>query len=130
MASHPAPAPQDGAGDAQASPPKIALSEKRLTVILAKDEDQYCAYCRELDLVSEMPTSEEAMEDMLEAVQDYAEEYLEDLELYRKSPNRAHHLPYIRAIAECQDSWDLRMLIEILHGRIYLMISSGKCFHD
>jgi len=102
------------------SPPKIALSEKCLTVILARDEDQYCAYCPDLDLVTEMQTPEEAIEDMLEAMEDYAEEYLNDLERYHKSPNRAHHLPYVRAIAGCQDMWELRMLIEILHGRIHL----------
>ena len=102
------------------SPPKIALSEKRLTVIVARDEDQYCAYCPELDLVAEMATPEDAMNDMLEAMQDYADEYLNELTLYHQSPNRAHHLPYVRLIAECEDSWDLRMLIEILHGRIYV----------
>lgn len=115
MSSSSMPARQDGS-----VPPKIALSEKRLTVILAKDEAQYCAYCPELDLVTEMPTIEAAIEDMLEAMQDYAEEFLNDLELYRKSPNRAHHLPYIRMIEACQDTWDLRMMIEILHGRIYV----------
>jgi len=102
------------------SPPKIALSEKRLMVIVARDEDQYCAYCPELDLVTEMATPEDAMEDMLDAMQDYAAEYLDELELYRNSPNRAHHVPYVRLIAECEDRWDLRMLIEIVHGRVHL----------
>ena len=75
-----------------------------------------CAFCPELDLVTEMATPDEALEDMLESMQDYAEEYLEDLEIYENSPNRAHHLPYILAIAECNDAWDIRMLIEIHLG--------------
>ena len=122
MPSRTASASSNKGDEAQAalSLPKIELTEKCLTVILATDQAQYCAYCPELDLVTEVPTPEEAIEDMLEAMQDYAEEYLSDLELYRKSPNRAHHLPYVRAIAACQDTWDLRMLIEILHGRIHL----------
>ena len=98
--------------------PKISLSEKRLTVILARDEALVCAFCPELDLVTEMPTPNEALEDMLEAVQDYAAEYLEELEIYQNSPNRGHHLPYIQAIAACKDAWDIRMLIEVHHGRI------------
>jgi hypothetical protein len=102
------------------APPKIELAEKSLTVILALDGDQYCAYCPEMDLTTEMPTPEEAVEDILEAMQDYAAEYLGELDLYRKSPNRAHHLPYVRAVAACRDPWDLRMLVEILHGRIHL----------
>lgn len=94
--------------------------EKRLTVILAKDEGQVCAFCPELDLVTELQKSEDALDDMLEAMQDYAEEYLEDRELYLKSSNRAHHLPYVQAISACKDVWDLRMLIEIQHGRIHV----------
>ncbi len=98
--------------------PKISLSEKCLTVILARDEALVCAFCPELDLVTEMATPDEALKDMLEAMQDYAEEYLEELEIYQNGPNRSHHLPYIQAIAGCEDVWDLRMLIEIQHGRV------------
>ena len=101
-------------------PPKIDLKEKRLTIILAVDEQQYCAYCPELDLVTEMPSTEEAIQDMLEAMTDYAEDYTEELELYSKSPNRAHHLPYVRSISACDDLWDLRMLTEIIHGRVHV----------
>ena len=99
-------------------PPKISLSEKRLTVILARDEALICAFCPELDLVTEMATPNEALEDMLEAMQDYAAEYLEELAIYQNAPNRGHHLPYIQAIAACKDTWDIRMLIEIQHGRL------------
>ena len=77
-----------------------------------------CAFCPELDLVTEMATPDEALEDMLEAMQDYAAEYLEELAIYQNAPNRGHHLPYIQAIAACKDVWDIRMLIEIQHGRI------------
>ena len=102
------------------SPPRIELAEKCLTVILAMDGEHYCGYCPELDLVTEMPTPEEVIDDMLESMQEYTEEYLNDLDLYCKSPNRAHHLPYVRAVATCRDKWNLRMLIEILHGRIHV----------
>jgi len=103
-----------------AMPPKIDMNEKRLTIILAIDERQYCAYCPELDLVTEMPSPEKAIQDMLEAMEDYAEEYTQELELFSSSPNRAHHLPYVRSIAACQDLWDLRMLTEIIHGRVHV----------
>ena len=98
--------------------PKISLFEKRLTVILARDGAMVCAFCPELDLVTEMATPDEALADMLEAMRDYAEEYLGDLELYQNSLNCAHHLPYIREIAACKDAWDVRMPIEIQQGRI------------
>ena len=49
-------------------------------------------------------------------IEGVAEEYLEDLEIYENSPNRAHHLPYIQAIAACKDVWDIRMLIETIQA--------------
>ena len=106
--------------DKSISVPKIMTFEKRLTVILARDEDQYCAYCPEIDLVTEMPTSEEALEDIVEAMKDYAEEYLNELELYANSPNRAHHLPYIKAIDSCKNDWDIKMLIEVQYGLVHI----------
>ena len=71
-----------------------------------------------LCFLSTAGTPNEALEDMLEAMQDYAAEYLEELAIYQNAPNRGHHLPYIQAIAACKDAWDIRMLIEIQHGRI------------
>lgn len=96
------------------------LQEKKISVLLALDGVKYCAYCPELDIVSEMDTPEEAIEDMMEAIKDYAKEYMEDLELYSRSPNRSHHLPYIQAISACNTDWELRMLIEIKHGLVYV----------
>src|SRR5713226_10007238 len=100
--------------------PKIFLGEPRLTVLLAKDNGSYCAKCPELDLVTQLPTAEEALEDLIEAIKDYSKEYLRDRKLYAASPNRAHHLPYIEAIAACKSDWDLRTLIEIKHGFVHV----------
>ncbi len=100
--------------------PKIMVQEKGLSVLLAMDGEKFCAYCPELDLVTEMDTPEEAIEDIIDAIKDYANEYITDFELYSKSPNRAHHLPYIEAIKSCKTDWELRMLIEIKHGLVYV----------
>ncbi len=100
--------------------PKIMIQEKALTILLALGGEKYCAYCPELDLVTEMDTPEDAIEDIIEAIKDYAEEYLEDVELYSNSPNRAHHLPYIKAISSCKADWELRMMIEIKHGLVHV----------
>ncbi len=102
------------------SVPKILTYEKRLTVILARDEQAFCAYCPELDLVTELPTAEEALEDMIEALRGYAEEYIADLELYTRSPNRAHHLPYVNAIASCKNDWEIKMLLEVQYGLVHV----------
>jgi len=100
--------------------PTIMIQEKRLSILLALDGEKFCAYCPELDLTTEMDTPEEAIEDIIEAMKDYAEEYMKEFELYSKSPNRAHHLPYIKAISSCKTDWELRMLIEIKHGLVHV----------
>ena len=100
--------------------PMITVPEKRLTVLIAQDDDQYSAYCPELDLVTEMETPESAQEDMLDAMRDYAEEYLDDLKRYSQSPNRAHHLPYVQFIAACKTEWELRMLVEVRYGVVHV----------
>ncbi len=100
--------------------PQITIQEKKLTVLIAQDNGNYCASCPELDLVTEMETEEEILNDQLEAMQDYTHEYLGELTLYRNSPNRAHHYPYLKAIAACKNKWELKSMIEIRYGYLYI----------
>ncbi|ULA64641.1 MAG: hypothetical protein LZF86_160041 [Nitrospira sp.] len=104
----------------RAKEPRIMIAESLLTVLLAKDNGHYCAKCPELDLVTELPTADAALEDLVEAIRDYAKEYLQDRDRYAASPNSAHHLPYIEAIAACKTDWELRTLIEIKHGLVHV----------
>jgi predicted RNase H-like HicB family nuclease len=99
---------------------KIIVQGKTLSVLLVKDGHKYGAFCPELDMVTEMDTLENAFEDLIEAIKDYADEYINELDLYSTSPNRAHHLPYIEAVKACKTDWDIRMLIEIKHGSIHV----------
>ncbi|MDH5192399.1 MAG: hypothetical protein OEW32_01810 [Nitrospira sp.] len=101
--------------------PKIMVAEPLLTVLLAtKDNGHYCAKCPELDLVTELQTADAALGDLIEAIHGYAKEYLQDRDRCATSPNRAHHLPYIEAIAACKTDWELRTLIEIKHGLVHV----------
>ena len=100
--------------------PKIMVAEPLLTVLLAKDNGHYCAKCPELDLVTELSTANAALEDLIEAIRDYAKEYLQDRDRYATSPNRAHHQPYIEAVSACKTDWELRTLIEIKHGLVHV----------
>lgn len=104
----------------RAKEPRIMVAEPLLTVLLAKDNGHYCAKCPELNLVTELPTATGALEDLIDAIRDYAKEYLHDRDRYATSPNRAHHAPYIEAIAACKTDWELRTLIEIKHGLVHV----------
>jgi len=101
----------------------VELVPLRLTAQIEWSDGQCCAYCPELDLAAAMDTEEEALTDLAEMAVEYAEDYLEDLAFYAKSPNRAEHLPFILAVAECTtDVYDVegvrkvRELFESKHG--------------
>jgi Arc/MetJ-type ribon-helix-helix transcriptional regulator len=101
----------------------VKLVPLRLTAQIEWSDGQCCAYCPELDLATAMDTEEEALTDLAEMAVEYAEDYLEDLAFYAKSPNRAEHLPFILAVAECTtDVYDVegvrkvQELFESTHG--------------
>ena len=103
----------------------IEHTPMRLTAQIQWSDGQCCAYCPELDLATAMDTEEEVLTDLAEMAVEYAEDYLEDLAFYAKSPNRAEHLPFILAVAECTtDVYDVegvrkvRELFESKHGAI------------
>jgi Arc/MetJ-type ribon-helix-helix transcriptional regulator len=103
----------------------VKLVPLRLTAQIEWSDGQCCAYCPELDLATAMDTEEEALTDLAEMAVEYTEDYLEDLAFYAKSPNRAEHLPFILAVAECTtDVYDVegvhkvRRLFESKHEAI------------
>ncbi|MEW6607479.1 MAG: hypothetical protein AB1414_08505 [bacterium] len=85
--------------------PKIIIKEKSLSLLLIKEEDGFCVYCPELDLVTESSTSQSAIEDMIEEIVEYCDEYMREIEIYTRSPNRFHHLPYVKTVASCKQAF-------------------------
>jgi predicted RNase H-like HicB family nuclease len=73
------------------------VSEK-LTAIIEPSEGAYVATCPELDLATEGKTPEDALDDLIVMAMDYAEQYMEEFEIFSKSPNRAVHKLYILEI--------------------------------
>lgn len=102
------------------SKPRIILNEKILNVLVAKDDDKYCAYCPELDLVIAADSTSDVLQSIIEEIREYAEEYMNDVEVYSRSPNRSHHLPYIETIQSCEDDWELMTLLEVRYGNLQL----------
>ncbi len=79
-----------------------------LSIQIEADEDQFMACCLELDLVAAMDTPEEAREDLIKMMREYAEEYIENAGLYLESINKAHQLPYILTILSCRSDEELK----------------------
>ena len=77
----------------------IANLGLRLTAQVAYADDQWSAYCPELDLAAASDTQESVIRELAQLAVEYAAEYLADFDLYVNSANRAGHLPFILAIA-------------------------------
>jgi len=76
------------------------ISNRKLTAIIEPSGAGFVITCPELDLATQGKTEEDAFEDLVSMVIDYAEQYKENFELFSKSPNRSAHLPYIKSIEE------------------------------
>jgi len=91
-----------------------------MTVFIVKDNGSYMAKCPELDLVTEMDTKEDALKAMVEMIMEYAEDYKAQEDMYIHSPNRSHHKPYVDAVMNCHDEWEIMELLEVRYAHIHL----------
>lgn len=97
---------------------RLITSVSLLTVFIIKDDERYMSKCPELDLVTEMDDREDALKAIVEMIKEYAEDYKEREDIYLRSPNRAHHKPYVDRVMACQDEWEVMELIEVHYGRL------------
>jgi len=97
---------------------RLITSVSLLTVFIIKDDERYMAKCPELDMVTEMDDREDALKAIVEMIKEYAEDYKEREDIYLRSPNRAHHKPYVDRVMACQDEWEIMELIEVHYGRL------------
>jgi ribosomal protein S10 len=98
----------------------IVVPEKRMEVVVFKDNGEYTAFCPELDLATAQSFPDKAIEDIVLAIKEYAEDYMKNLKAYSKSPNRKDHLSLVKQVAEAKDEWEIREMIEVRYGDIYL----------
>ena len=98
----------------------ILVREKKMNVVVFRDNDQFTAYCAGLDLATAQDSPEEAIEDIISAIREYAQDYMKYFEIYSKSPNRKQHLSLIQQIASLKDDWELREIIEVRYGDIHI----------
>jgi bifunctional DNA-binding transcriptional regulator/antitoxin component of YhaV-PrlF toxin-antitoxin module len=91
------------------------LTVKKLTLELEYDPEthQYIAACPELDLATAGDGEEAAVEDLVEAMEEYAQDYLERLDLFASSPNRGAHLPLILSVASCSSKAEIQELLSV-----------------
>lgn len=90
----------------------IILKERTtsLTAIVEPSDGKYVIFCPELDLATEGNTPESALDDLVDMALDYAKQYIEQYEIFSKSPNRASHEPYIKAIYTLKEKEKVKAL--------------------
>jgi len=96
------------------------LKPPLLNVVLFGEEQQTLAQCAELDLITEMDTAEAALKAIVEMIAEYAEDYKAREQLFSRSPNRAHHKPYVDEILRCDTDQALLERLVIRYGSIQL----------
>jgi predicted RNase H-like HicB family nuclease len=91
-----------------------------LTVYILQDDGRFMAKCPELDLVTEMDSREEVLDAIVQMIEEYAGDYHSRMKKFSRSPNRAHHKPYVEMIIACKTKWELLELLNVKYGHVYV----------
>lgn len=83
----------------------VAFEEEDGSVTLALDE---------LDIAVNAPSLEEAVNELVQELKLYAQDYLDRAQLFLNTPNRRHHLPYILRVALCNSDEEVKGLVEVV----------------
>jgi len=100
--------------------PTLIARGPLLSVIIARDNGMFCGFCPELDIISELPSEAGVLQDMVEAIRNYAQEYKKYFRDYYRSSNRSHHWPYIKEILKTRSDWEIRKMFDIRYGDIHV----------
>jgi len=96
------------------------LKPPLLNIVLFGEDQRTLARCIELDLITEMDTAEAALKAIVEMIAEYAEDYKAREQLFSRSPNRAHHKPYVDEILRCGTDQALLERLVIRYGSVQL----------
>lgn len=78
---------------------KVIFDSLRLHAEFFQEEDgSITASLKEIDLVVNADTAQEAIKSLAEDLLEYSLEYYDNFSLYFNAPNRQHHFPYIMQV--------------------------------
>lgn len=85
----------------------------KLTIDVEYEDGVYSVYIPELDLLAWGEDLEEAKDELVDDVIEYAKDYMNRFNLFFNAPNRKHHLPYILRILLFDDKDQVKGLFTI-----------------
>ena len=89
---------------------KTDLSPVRFETIQEEDES-YTIKLDSLDLVANDITHEKAADDIVYQAKEYANDYLNDLEIYQRDESRKGHFPLLLLIAKASSDEEIKLLL-------------------
>ncbi|HHW02499.1 MAG TPA: exoribonuclease R [Thermoanaerobacterales bacterium] len=96
---------------------KDMLSAYVLDVDLLPEND--CSFTVSIDileLAANGSTQEEALNELIQDLKIYAQDYMERSQLFLNAPNRKHHLPYLLRILLCDSDEEIKSLLKVHHA--------------
>jgi hypothetical protein len=93
----------------------LILDFYKLSLAIFREEDgSYTGSIDELDILGNAGTKEEIIEVMCDELIEYAEEYMENFDMYYHSSNRKSHFPYVyKVIAHEADREKIKQIFII-----------------
>ena len=81
--------------------------------ILVEDDNTVTLTINELDIYANANTKEEAINELVIDLKQYAQDYIHRSQLFLHSPNRRQHFPYVLRIILCDTDDEIRDLLEL-----------------
>ncbi|GAB6275428.1 MAG: hypothetical protein STSR0004_22960 [Peptococcaceae bacterium] len=93
---------------------KMLLSKYSLKPeIIPEDDGSVTLALDELELYTNSPTLENAINELVKDLKYYASDYLQRSQLFLNASNRRSHFPYVLRILLCDSDEELRELLEL-----------------
>ncbi|MBE0438009.1 MAG: hypothetical protein IBX56_19690 [Methylomicrobium sp.] len=68
----------------------------------------------EIGIATDALTKEEAVDQLVELVQDYCDDYFDRLPFFTSLPDRNSHYPYLRRVSRCKNADQLRSVLGLV----------------
>ncbi|TCP60438.1 hypothetical protein [Baia soyae] len=92
---------------------KEILKSYKLTLEVEREEDgSYTGGLKEIDLVSNAHSLQDLKKNLAQDLVEYAQNYMEEFNLYFHSPNRRNHFPYVLHVLIHDDLTEVEKLID------------------
>ncbi|MBA1333962.1 MAG: Exoribonuclease R [Firmicutes bacterium] len=81
--------------------------------VIAEDDNSITLTVNELEIYANANTMEEAVQELINDLKQYAQDYIQRSQLFLHSPNRRAHFPYVLRIMLCDNDDEIRDLLEL-----------------